>query len=92
MTQINEQEDLRSRLSRVFQDVFSDDTLKIADEMTAEDIEGWDSLKHITLVVAIEAEFGVRFSATEMGELDSVSSILDALRKSLIQQGDTKCL
>jgi acyl carrier protein len=67
---------LRTRLTRVFREVFDDDALELTDATSAEDIDAWDSLMHITLVLAVEREFGVRLSAAEAGLLKNVGELL----------------
>ena len=47
-------EEIYERLNEVFQDVFGDDGITVTDQTTAVDIDGWDSLRHITLLAAIE--------------------------------------
>ena len=74
-------EALTQRLNDVFQDVFDDDELAIFPEMTARDVDEWDSLKHITLVLAVEREFRVRLKAAEVGSLENVGQMIDLLEK-----------
>lgn len=74
-------DEIRTRLNRVFCEVFDDDEIAIFDEMTADDIDEWDSLMHITLVVACEKEFGVRLNASEVGKLDNVGAMLTLLEE-----------
>lgn len=74
-------EELQRRLEQVFQDVFDDDTLAIHPEMTARDVDEWDSLKHITLVLAVEKAFQVRLKAAEVGALENVGQMIELLRK-----------
>ncbi|MDE6929933.1 MAG: acyl carrier protein, partial [Lachnospiraceae bacterium] len=50
-----------TRLDEVFQDVFDNEEIHVSDETTAEDIEDWDSLEHISLIVAVENAFGIKF-------------------------------
>ena len=57
------------RLDRVFQDIFDDDTIHVTPKTTADDIEDWDSLEHITLISAVEREFRMKF---KMGEISSM--------------------
>jgi len=71
---------IRERLNVVFQEVFDDDAIEIFDEMTAEDIDEWDSLMHITLVVAVEKEFDVRLNAAEIGKLENVGAMISLLQ------------
>lgn len=58
---------LAERLTRIFRDVFEDDSITVRDDMTSGDIEGWDSLSHINLLYAIEKEFGIVFTIGEAG-------------------------
>lgn len=60
------------RLDRVFQDVFDDDTIHVTPKTTADDIEDWDSLEHITLISAVEREFRMKF---KMGEISSMKTV-----------------
>ena len=60
---------MRDRLQEVFREVFDDEELEIRDDMTAADVEDWDSLQHVNLIVAVEAEFGVRFATAEIAGL-----------------------
>lgn len=73
--------DIKKRLERIFREVFDDDEIEIFDDMTASDVEGWDSLSHITLVVHIEKEFGVKLIASEIGKLDTVGALLRLLEQ-----------
>lgn len=68
--------EIRNRLNLVFQEVFDDDDIKIYDEMTADDIEEWDSLMHIALVVAVENDFNMQFNAAEIGELKNIGEMI----------------
>jgi acyl carrier protein len=58
------------RLNKVFQDVFDDDELDVKPDMTADDIEGWDSLQHVTLMIRVEKEFGVKFTSGQVAGLN----------------------
>lgn len=61
-----------SRLNKVFQDVFDDDSIRVTPKTTANDIEDWDSLEHITLINAVEREFKMKF---KMGEISSMKNV-----------------
>jgi len=63
------------RLVPIFQDVLDDDSLEIDATTTAQDVDGWDSLAHIRLVVSIEKAFSLRFSAAEISELQNVGDM-----------------
>ncbi len=61
-----------ARLNRVFQDVFDDDSIRVTPDTTADDIEDWDSLEHITLISAVERAFRMKF---KMGEISSMKNV-----------------
>jgi acyl carrier protein len=63
------------QLVPIFQDVLDDDSLAIDATTTAQDVDGWDSLAHIRLVVSIEKAFSLRFSAAEISELQNVGDM-----------------
>jgi acyl carrier protein len=65
------------RLTRVFRTVFDDPHLVICRDTTAADISDWDSLMHVTLIVNVEQEFQVRFSSSEVAQLQSVGDLID---------------
>jgi acyl carrier protein len=70
------------KIETIFRDHFLDDSLRVGETTTPADIEEWDSLAHINLLAAVEAEFGVRFSADDMAGIDSVESMLEALQRA----------
>lgn len=76
---MNDRSTLMARLTEVFHDIFDDASIKLRDDTTAKDIEEWDSLMHITLVLAVEKEFGVRLNAAEVGSLANVGAMIDLL-------------
>jgi len=69
------------KLTPIFCDVLDDDSLTITQGTTAEDIDGWDSLAHIRLVVSIEKAFNVRFSAAEISGLENVGAMAALILK-----------
>jgi acyl carrier protein len=73
-------------LTSVFREVFDDDELVLKPEMTAEDVDGWDSLAHIRLILSVQKAFGVKFSPVEMNRLKNVGDLL-ALTRSKKGQG-----
>ena len=72
-------EEAYERLNEVFRDVFDDETITVSDETTAEDIEDWDSLEHINLVVAVENEFDVHFNMGEVNKMKNVGEMMDII-------------
>jgi acyl carrier protein len=67
-------------LKSVFQQTFDDPSLEIHDAMTATDIDDWDSLQHIVLVLAVEREFRIRLNPAEVGKLENVGRMIELLR------------
>lgn len=63
------------RLNRVFQEVFDDRKIRVTASTTADDIEDWDSLEHITLVAAVESEFGMKFRMSEVSTMKNVGEL-----------------
>jgi acyl carrier protein len=70
-----------SKLTAVFRDVFDEDELNLTPQTTADDVDGWDSLAHIRLVLAVSKAFGVKFSASEIGNLKNVGEFADLIEK-----------
>ncbi len=72
-------EEIYKNLDEVFQDVFDDESIHVEDKTTADDIEDWDSLEHINLVVAIENKFGIKFNMNEVTSLKNVGEMVDII-------------
>ena len=71
------------RLNEVFRDVFDDETIKVKDTTTADDIEDWDSLEHINLLAAVEQEFGVKFNMGQVVSMKNVGEMADIIISQL---------
>ena len=72
-------EEVYKRLNAVFADVFDDEELTVSDETTAADVEGWDSLVHITLIDAVEEEFDISFDMKTIVKLKNVGEMVDCI-------------
>ncbi len=75
--------DRMAKINDVFQRVFDDDELKIDRSTSAKDVEGWDSLMHVTLLINIEKAFGVKFKSSEVAALKNVGELVDLLDAKL---------
>jgi acyl carrier protein len=64
------------RLTEVMEDVFDLDHIEYRDELSAADIEEWDSLSNIRFIVAVEKAFGVRLTNSEIGGLENVGQLV----------------
>ena len=67
----------------VFRQVFSNPILIIAHETTSADIDDWDSLNHMKLIVALENEFKIRFRAQEIVNLENVGEMYELIRNKI---------
>ena len=72
-----------TRLDEVFQDVFDNEEIHVSDETTAEDIEDWDSLEHISLIVAVENAFGIKFGMGQVTRMKNVGVMADIILEKL---------
>ena len=68
------------KLTTVFRDVLDEDDLVLTPGMTADDVDGWDSLSHVRLVLAVSKVFGVKFSAAEVGRLKNVGDLVEMIQ------------
>ena len=71
------------KLNKIFQDLFDDESLHIDENTTAADIEDWDSLVHIHLLIDVENEFGIKFSMNEASSLKNVGMMADVIYNKL---------
>jgi acyl carrier protein len=76
-------EEILAQLQGIFQDVFDDDGLVIERKTCADDIEDWDSLAQINLVVAIEKEFKAKFSLDDLITLNDVGDMVDLIARKV---------
>ena len=78
---------VKESLQELFQEVFEDPNLKISDEVTAHDVEQWDSLEHINLIIATENRFKIKFTTAEMsclkGSDQNVGSFIKLIESKL---------
>lgn len=78
--------DLWTELTEVFREVFDDDDITIGKETTAEDIEDWDSVTHVQLIVAIEERFTIRFKTGELTGLKNVGALAEVIAARIGQR------
>jgi len=78
---------MQSELTQVFRDVFGDDELVLRPDLSARDVDGWDSLTHIRLLVTIERTFKIKFSVSEVGELKNVGELMSLIEAKLSKAG-----
>jgi acyl carrier protein len=76
-------EELLSKLTSIFRDIMDDEEINLTDATTADDIEDWDSLTNIQLIVAIEKEFGIRIKSGQIQSWSNVGEMVDDLLKDI---------
>ena len=75
------EQEIYDRLNEVFRDVFDDESIVLSDETTADDIEDWDSLEQINLLMAIENNFGIKFRLADVSGLENVGAMIDLVQR-----------
>lgn len=78
---MNTTDEVLSQINKIFKDILENDALVIRYETMADDIEEWDSLSHIQLIVAIEKHFKIRFTSVEINSFKNVGEMSDAIVK-----------
>ena len=73
--------DTKERIQEAFRDIFDDNSIVLRDDMTAADVENWDSLNHIDMIVAIESEFKIKFTTAEVTSLKNVGELIALVDK-----------
>lgn len=71
------------RLTPLFREVFDDDTVVVTPQLTANDVENWDSLSHVRLMVAIEEDFRIHFSSSEIASFKTVADLVTSIEAKL---------
>ncbi len=78
-----EKEQIYERLNKVFRDVFDDEDIVVTDTTTSDDIEDWDSLEHINLIVEVEHEFGIKFNMNEVTTMKNVGDMVNIIQSRI---------
>ena len=77
------QADILTKLTPIFRKVFEDDELVPTPEMTAEQVDLWDSMRHVRMVLAVEKALGVQFSTDEIAGLENVGALVKLVQAKL---------
>ncbi len=73
-------DEILQRLTGIFQDIFDDETLVATPELTADDVDGWDSINHVRLMLSVERDFRVKFAASEVTSLKNVGDLVRLIK------------
>ena len=74
-----EKPEITEKLTRVFRKVFNNEQLELKDELTANDVSGWDSLSHMILISEIETIFSIRFKLKELNKMRNVGDMVEMI-------------
>ena len=78
-----ERSEILTKVQEIFREELELDDLVLTDETTADDVEEWDSLSHVQLVVALEKAFNIKFTSREILSWDNVGDLVDCIGKKL---------
>ena len=78
-----ERTEIIEQLTVIFKKTFNDETLVLTNEMTANDVDNWDSLSHMLLISDIETHFSIKFKLRELNKLKNVGVLIDFLETKL---------
>ena len=71
------------KLTAIFHDVFSDNTIVLCDDMTASDVENWDSLTHMFMITKVEEVFDIKFKLRELNKLKNVGDLCNTIAEKM---------
>ena len=75
-----EKSEIIMSLSNIFKDVFSDSSIVITDNLTAKDVDEWDSLTHMLLIVEVEKLFGIKFKLKDLNKMKNVGDMVKIIQ------------
>lgn len=78
-----EKKEVFERLTAIFRTVFNDDSLTIHEELTANDVENWDSLTHMLLITEVESGFSIKFRLKDLNKMQNVGDLIDIIISKL---------
>jgi len=79
-----QKEEIVNRLTPVFRKVFSDNALVVTDELSALDVENWDSLSHMLLISEVETEFAIKFKLKDLNKMANVGDMIEIIRSKFV--------
>jgi len=76
-------DEIKNKLTEIIRDVLDDETITLTRETTAKDVEDWDSLAHISIIVAVEKEFKAKFDLYDIKRLKNVGDMIDLINTKI---------
>ena len=74
------EDSIYAQLTDIFHDVFDDDLIVLTPQISAKDVDGWDSLTHIRLILTVEKVFKIKFTTSEIGTLENVGELVTLIK------------
>lgn len=71
------------KLTHIFREVFNDNSIELRDDMTAADVENWDSLTHMLMITKVEEDLGIKFKLKELNRLKKVGDLINIVETKL---------
>lgn len=78
-----ERNEVIKKLTPIFREVFSDNSIELRDNMTADDVERWDSLSHMIMITTVEKEFGIKFKLKDLNKMKQVGDLISIIESKL---------
>ena len=75
--------EVKKKLTEIFRKVFNDSNLEISDELTANDVENWDSLSHMLLITEVEETYSIKFRLKELNKMRNVGDMIDVISSKI---------
>lgn len=75
--------EINEKLTTIFHEIFNDNSIVLRDEMTAADVENWDSLTHMLMITKVEEVFGIKFKLKELNKLKMVGDLINTIETKL---------
>ena len=78
-----ERTEITNQLTKIFKELFNNDTIELSDSMTANDEDNWDSLSHMLLISEIENRFEIKFKLRELNKMKNVGTLIDFIQEKV---------
>jgi Acyl carrier protein len=75
--------DILTQLNEIFRAILDNEDIVLTNQSTADDVEEWDSLTHIQLIVAAEKRFGIRFTSREIQSWNNIGELIESIEAKL---------
>lgn len=78
-----ERTEIVGKLTAIFHEIFNDNSIVLRDDMTASDVENWDSLTHMLMITKVEEVFGIKFKLKELNKLKMVGDLIGIIQSKI---------